>query len=148
MIRRPPRSTLFPYTTLFRSHPPRTTAADIKTNSKHFIFIVSIFGFERRVTCLERTRAGPYRCPLQTTAYQNTRGRVHSVPLDHEILCPFLLIWPVTRQPGTCNSPLSVTKPVDRNPHSLVMVKFLPSPAISIFVGWRLRTQPPPRFPE
>src|SRR2546421_8961107 len=23
MIRRPPRSTLFPYTTLFRSHPPR-----------------------------------------------------------------------------------------------------------------------------
>src|SRR3989442_9650732 len=25
MIRRPPRSTLFPYTTLFRSHPPRVT---------------------------------------------------------------------------------------------------------------------------
>src|SRR2546427_10524271 len=24
MIRRPPRSTLFPYTTLFRSHPPRS----------------------------------------------------------------------------------------------------------------------------
>src|SRR3989442_9382850 len=24
MIRRPPRSTLFPYTTLFRSHPPAT----------------------------------------------------------------------------------------------------------------------------
>src|SRR5258708_27988448 len=24
MIRRPPRSTLFPYTTLFRSHPPET----------------------------------------------------------------------------------------------------------------------------
>src|SRR5690348_17893312 len=26
MIRRPPRSTLFPYTTLFRSHPGRTAA--------------------------------------------------------------------------------------------------------------------------
>src|SRR5690348_18124728 len=26
MIRRPPRSTLFPYTTLFRSHPRRTIA--------------------------------------------------------------------------------------------------------------------------
>src|SRR2546428_5138622 len=26
MIRRPPRSTLFPYTTLFRSSPPRATA--------------------------------------------------------------------------------------------------------------------------
>src|SRR5207244_11899575 len=28
MIRRPPRSTLFPYTTLFRSHPPRQRADD------------------------------------------------------------------------------------------------------------------------
>src|SRR3712207_8188682 len=27
MIRRPPRSTLFPYTTLFRSHPHRITAS-------------------------------------------------------------------------------------------------------------------------
>src|SRR2546425_9722335 len=27
MIRRPPRSTLFPYTTLFRSHPPRGVVA-------------------------------------------------------------------------------------------------------------------------
>src|SRR3712207_8276798 len=29
MIRRPPRSTLFPYTTLFRSDPPSTTPAEI-----------------------------------------------------------------------------------------------------------------------
>src|SRR2546429_1517072 len=29
MIRRPPRSTLFPYTTLFRSHTPDTTPPDI-----------------------------------------------------------------------------------------------------------------------
>src|SRR5256885_15855825 len=28
MIRRPPRSTLFPYTTLFRSHQSRQTSAD------------------------------------------------------------------------------------------------------------------------
>src|SRR5256885_12891847 len=28
MIRRPPRSTLFPYTTLFRSTPPRISTAD------------------------------------------------------------------------------------------------------------------------
>src|SRR5258708_18810038 len=28
MIRRPPRSTLFPYTTLFRSHPGRPRVAD------------------------------------------------------------------------------------------------------------------------
>src|SRR2546430_12867301 len=29
MIRRPPRSTLFPYTTLFRSHQPGGTGADV-----------------------------------------------------------------------------------------------------------------------
>src|SRR5256885_3396901 len=29
MIRRPPRSTLFPYTTLFRSFPPRTYVIEI-----------------------------------------------------------------------------------------------------------------------
>src|SRR3989449_6973276 len=28
MIRRPPRSTLFPYTTLFRSHPPASALVD------------------------------------------------------------------------------------------------------------------------
>src|SRR5256885_8239241 len=30
MIRRPPRSTLFPYTTLFRSNPPPSTLADLR----------------------------------------------------------------------------------------------------------------------
>src|SRR5258708_31759362 len=30
MIRRPPRSTLFPYTTLFRSHHVRRRAADVR----------------------------------------------------------------------------------------------------------------------
>src|SRR2546430_6703572 len=29
MIRRPPRSTLFPYTTLFRSHPPLASARGV-----------------------------------------------------------------------------------------------------------------------
>src|SRR5256886_14467113 len=31
MIRRPPRSTLFPYTTLFRSHPGRTARGEMGT---------------------------------------------------------------------------------------------------------------------
>src|SRR5574337_1668117 len=30
MIRRPPRSTLFPYTTLFRSDPPRCSVTDVR----------------------------------------------------------------------------------------------------------------------
>src|SRR5690349_22731139 len=34
MIRRPPRSTLFPYTTLFRSGQPQTTAEYIQATSR------------------------------------------------------------------------------------------------------------------
>src|SRR2546429_4267962 len=34
MIRRPPRSTLFPYTTLFRSHPRRTTRTEASDSPK------------------------------------------------------------------------------------------------------------------
>src|SRR5256885_13993277 len=36
MIRRPPRSTLFPYTTLFRSHPLRLAAAERRTGLAEF----------------------------------------------------------------------------------------------------------------
>src|SRR4029434_11359642 len=35
MIRRPPRSTLFPYTTLFRSHMPRTHNAHAHARAMH-----------------------------------------------------------------------------------------------------------------
>src|SRR2546422_5211942 len=38
MIRRPPRSTLFPYTTLFRSHGTFTTTHDITKYTKAAIF--------------------------------------------------------------------------------------------------------------
>src|SRR3712207_8942234 len=36
MIRRPPRSTLFPYTTLFRSFPQQLEAVNICHNASHF----------------------------------------------------------------------------------------------------------------
>src|SRR2546426_6503735 len=35
MIRRPPRSTLFPYTTLFRSHSPRRSASELVPEELH-----------------------------------------------------------------------------------------------------------------
>src|SRR2546422_7155845 len=38
MIRRPPRSTLFPYTTLFRSHP---TFSPVARRGSHFSFCAS-----------------------------------------------------------------------------------------------------------
>src|SRR5690349_22340239 len=37
MIRRPPRSTLFPYTTLFRSIRPRTDARSACTSMRHTV---------------------------------------------------------------------------------------------------------------
>src|SRR2546428_10212079 len=37
MIRRPPRSTLFPYTTLFRSHPIPRTTRDIYARRQQFL---------------------------------------------------------------------------------------------------------------
>src|SRR2546422_5834964 len=47
MIRRPPRSTLFPYTTLFRSSPysnarirPTVRASDRPTEVKHVVYII------------------------------------------------------------------------------------------------------------
>src|SRR5260370_34524350 len=49
MIRRPPRSTLFPYTTLFRS--PEITVADICGESKHPLSVLPIeFAGNRRRT--------------------------------------------------------------------------------------------------
>src|SRR5256885_11795949 len=39
MIRRPPRSTLFPYTTLFRSHVPGVKKVDIVGEQQERIFV-------------------------------------------------------------------------------------------------------------
>src|SRR2546430_17708794 len=44
MIRRPPRSTLFPYTTLFRSHHKGITLAGIGTEEGTFQFLPFFWG--------------------------------------------------------------------------------------------------------
>src|SRR2546422_3206942 len=49
MIRRPPRSTLFPYTTLFRSPPLQTTSAQIAPQPR------TPFGNQARVAILSRS---------------------------------------------------------------------------------------------
>src|SRR3712207_6943435 len=43
MIRRPPRSTLFPYTTLFRSRGPLVYRQRIMTRLTHWVWAVSLF---------------------------------------------------------------------------------------------------------
>src|SRR2546429_3070160 len=42
MIRRPPRSTLFPYTTLFRSYHPHTSAGRIPTDLAYRVYVNSL----------------------------------------------------------------------------------------------------------
>src|SRR3989454_2535030 len=44
MIRRPPRSTLFPYTTLFRSHGILSRVANMKIRSLGLIFLIFPIG--------------------------------------------------------------------------------------------------------
>src|SRR5256885_13130050 len=89
MIRRPPRSTLFPYTTLFRSlaglqgfvgvdpardrsrlvprHSARgRSAADRKStrlNSSHLVISYAVFCLKKKYGVNERTRIWPVTCP-------------------------------------------------------------------------------------
>src|SRR5258708_31513039 len=81
MIRRPPRSTLFPYTTLFRSHPfalvtlcmkhtcqrslPRVDRKSTRLNSSHQIISYAVFCLkkkkERLNTHVQSLHPRPYR---------------------------------------------------------------------------------------
>src|SRR5256886_8731462 len=60
MIRRPPRSTLFPYTTLFRSSPPRRTAS----GPVAFPRSASLRSFDARSVEAERRHVPPPRLAL------------------------------------------------------------------------------------
>src|SRR3712207_9245175 len=60
MIRRPPRSTLFPYTTLFRSH--------LAVNT-HFAFLTLVFSSSERSYTL---RYLPYQYPRPSMRLQTT----------------------------------------------------------------------------
>src|SRR5256885_8255762 len=85
MIRRPPRSTLFPYTTLFRSPrpaqgivegrdtpsvPPETARGDRKStrlNSSHLVISYAVFCLKKkkrslRPHVLNKTQANPSSC--------------------------------------------------------------------------------------
>src|SRR3989442_13060987 len=59
MIRRPPRSTLFPYTTLFRSMPPRCSAGrSLAPCSQHVSNSLSLEGETSQPQCVEDDRNG------------------------------------------------------------------------------------------
>src|SRR5258708_13290582 len=78
MIRRPPRSTLFPYTTLFRSHSRESSCS---TGAPH-----------RGSTGRATTRSGRC-CPAPTTQAGSRRSEEHTSELqspDH-LVCRLLL---------------------------------------------------------
>src|SRR2546427_4697854 len=60
MIRRPPRSTLFPYTTLFRSDPDRGGVLEraCEAGVAHVVVIGTDVADSARVAALARTRSG------------------------------------------------------------------------------------------
>src|SRR5258708_12730070 len=67
MIRRPPRSTLFPYTTLFRS--PRGRAKYHPNNWRKYL---SILGrFSRSITAAERSESDTIRSEEHTSELQS-----------------------------------------------------------------------------
>src|SRR5258708_11428615 len=92
MIRRPPRSTLFPYTTLFRSYHAARPLARYRTRA------IATKGSARRPAALSRVSAGStgqarYRDPFEASGDFYRRSEEHTSELqspDH-LVCRLLL---------------------------------------------------------
>src|SRR3712207_8533021 len=76
MIRRPPRSTLFPYTTLFRSPTSRATRVTSEENDRSWSTIVLMVFFRTRISpftstviFLDRSRSEEHTSELQSRQY-------------------------------------------------------------------------------
>src|SRR5260221_9925366 len=95
MIRRPPRSTLFPYTTLFRSPRPRTafpcwatfpcsaTCSDRKStrlNSSHTVISYAVF-------CLKKKNILPH-----ASVFEVSQLHAHTVDKAAEIMTKFAIL--------------------------------------------------------
>src|SRR3990170_2621566 len=97
MIRRPPRSTLFPYTTLFRSRvqpavPRRLQSPDgvpgrtrdrksTRLNSSHQIISYAVFCLKKKKTSFQPTVAAQLRHLLHDLGLRRERiGRNHFLP--------------------------------------------------------------------
>src|SRR5260370_15141018 len=101
MIRRPPRSTLFPYTTLFRSvlGPSHFSAATSRSNA---IFLVWRMG--------PRSLHSRYRSPTQDRMLpRSSRSEEHTSELQSHLnlVCRLLLEKKKTSQSERCHYPRS-----------------------------------------
>src|SRR3712207_7458988 len=86
MIRRPPRSTLFPYTTLFRSHAPEAPACGCRSHQPHSSS-VCFHGKNRSASCRtnstqERQRWLPRRSEEHTSELQSRQYLVCRLLLE------------------------------------------------------------------
>src|SRR3712207_8194636 len=72
MIRRPPRSTLFPYTTLFRSTPPPDTP---RLRALQGLLLQSLMRLYRRYNFADGLVVTPGSAPVMTVLQQASRDR-------------------------------------------------------------------------
>src|SRR3712207_8040278 len=94
MIRRPPRSTLFPYTTLFRSDPERHHHVARARHLDDWLGLVAGVGPQLGVQTLELRVARERRLPLQTTEEVGApRSEEHTSELQSRqyLVCRLLL---------------------------------------------------------
>src|SRR3712207_8860297 len=99
MIRRPPRSTLFPYTTLFRSK-PSTNLKILSAAFPHTHFSKSL----RLSPPLNIQRKRPEASPLATTNLSKTRSEEHTSELQsRQYLVCRLLLEKKKKNIATCN---------------------------------------------
>src|SRR2546428_9494493 len=102
MIRRPPRSTLFPYTTLFRSHynlhPPVLRALGVTRKIKLGTWFDSIFGVLAGMKALRGTWLDPFgfaavrRVERQLPGEYRARSEEHTSELQSrsDLVCRLL----------------------------------------------------------
>src|SRR5256885_8554456 len=86
MIRRPPRSTLFPYTTLFRSEPPTTTATATLSDSAG--------------PNAEEIKVAPQRLVLRCQDRKSTRLNSSHLVISYAVFCLKKKKTPVVSRPA------------------------------------------------
>src|SRR5260370_5395895 len=110
MIRRPPRSTLFPYTTLFRSI--CSVPAGLVTAPERLALLPAASCSVAPFRLKDVTVRSPVSCPAPTRSVEHT-----SVLQSHlNLACPLLLEKNVGVPPATVTASLRLTVSVTRRP--------------------------------
>src|SRR3989442_3692477 len=90
MIRRPPRSTLFPYTTLFRSISTQTVSKEANLNAKYDVILFPPVGFFSSPTAIVNGLSTAWGNPLP---WKQDRSEEHTSELQSRphLVCRLLL---------------------------------------------------------